>query len=154
MADEDRIHSAVAVKLFFKRKNDESLVDVIAQQADASLAPRPELWRNVVDNRDAALFHLAGDAPIEGWRIDDDSEIGHTPAGFCNQMLVKSVDFWQMAQDFGDADDGQILCIDDRVTARGAHAVSADAEEFERCVAAVQGFNQLGSIHFARGFAG
>src|SRR5579863_6064088 len=97
MADEGSIHAAVAVKLFFKWKDDESFVDVIAQQADASLAPRPELWRNVVDNRDAELLHLAGDAPVESWRIDDDGKIRLTPIAFCNQMPVESVDFRQMA---------------------------------------------------------
>ena len=36
-----------------------------------------------------------------------------------------------MAEDFGDADDGEVFGVDDCVAAGGAHAVSADAEEFE-----------------------
>ena len=59
-----------------------------------------------------------------------------------------------MAEDFGDADDGEIFRIDDCVAAGGAHAVSADAEEFELQVVAAQGFDELRAVHFPGGFAG
>ena len=59
-----------------------------------------------------------------------------------------------MAEDFGDADDGEILGIDDGVAAGGAHALAADAEELERRIAAAQGFDQLRAVHFPRSFTG
>ncbi len=41
MADESRVHTAVAVKLFFEGENHECFGDVFSQQLDASLPPGP-----------------------------------------------------------------------------------------------------------------
>jgi hypothetical protein len=59
-----------------------------------------------------------------------------------------------VAEDFGDADYGKIFRVDDGVAAGGAHAVSADAEEFKLRFAAMQGFNKLRAVHFPGSFAG
>ena len=74
--------------------------------------------------------------------------------GFFDQMLEQAVDLWQMAEDFGDADDGEIFRVDHGVAASGTHAVSADAEELELRVAAAQGFDKLRAVHFSGSFAG
>ncbi len=58
-------------------------------------------------------------------------EIRLALVGFFDQMLEQAVDLGQMAEDFGDADDGEIFRVDHGIAASGAHAVSADAEEFE-----------------------
>ncbi len=150
MADEGRVDSAVAIELFFEGKNHQRLVDVVAQQAHASLAPRPELRRDVVDHGNAALLHLPRHAPVEGGRVDDDGEIGLALVGFFDQMLEQAVDFWQMAENFGDADDGKIFRVDDGVAAGGAHALSADAEEFELRVRTAPGVQRARSPLQAR----
>src|ERR1700722_1436043 len=154
MADEGRVAAAGAGEIFFEGKDDQRFVDVVADEANTSLAPSPELRRDVIDRGDAALFHLAGDAPVEGGRIDDDGEIGLAAVGFADQMPEQPPDFRQMAEDFGDADDGEVFGVDDGVASGGAHAVGADAEEFERWVAAAQGFDELSAVHFTRSFAG
>ncbi len=154
MADKGGVHSAVAIELFFEWKDHQRFVDVFADEANASLAPCPELRRDVVDDWDAALLHLTRHAPVEGWRVDDDGEIGLALVGFLDQMLEQAVDLGEMAEDFGDADDREILGVDDRVAAGGAHAVSADAEKFELRVAAVQSFDELRAVHFSGSFAG
>ncbi len=154
MADEGRIHSAVAVELFFKGKDHQRFVDVVADEAHASLAPCPELRCDVVDHRNAALLHLPGYAPVEGRRVDHDGEIGLALIGFFDQTPKQAIDFWQVAEDFGDADDGEIFRVDDRVAAGGTHAVSADAEEFKLRVEAMQGIDELGAVHFSGSFAG
>src|SRR5437879_8177324 len=99
MANEGGIDAAVAIELFFKRKDNQRFVDVVAQEADASLAPSPELWSHVVDGADAALFHLTGDAPVEGGRVDHDGEGGLAAIGFANQVVVEPEDFRAVAQD-------------------------------------------------------
>jgi len=53
-----------------------------------------------------------------------------------------------MAEDFRDADDREILGVDNGIAAGGAHAVSTAAEEFELRAAAMQGLNELRPIHF------
>src|SRR5580658_1419907 len=154
MADESRIDSAVAVELFFEGKDHQSFVGVVADEADASLPPCPELRRDVVDHGNAALLHLPGYAPVECGRVDHDGEIGLATVGFFDQMLEQAVDLGQMAKDFGDADYRKIFRVDDRVAAGGTHAVSADAEEFDLRVEAMQGFDELCAVHFPGSFAG
>src|SRR5580693_4893 len=154
MADEDRIHSTVSVEPFFKGKDHQRFVDIVADEADSSLAPRPELRCNVVDHWNAALLHLPRYAPVEGGRVDHDGEIGLALISFFDQMLEQTVYLWQVAEDFGDADYGKIFRVDYDVAAGGAHAASADAEEFELRVAAAHGFDELSAVHFSGGFAG
>ena len=172
MAHEGRINPTIAIELFFEREDDQSLVDVVPQQADASLAPRPELWRDVVNGGDATLFHFTRNAPVEGGGVDDNSEIGSALVSFLNQAMEEPVDLRQTTEDFGDADDGQVSGIDHRVTTDSAHALAADAEEgkFRRCGDSrprlsggaqlrwflsggmTQSFDQLRTIHFTGGF--
>src|SRR5580704_11487547 len=154
MADEGGVDSAVTVELFFEWKYHQSFVDVVADQADASLTPCPELRRDIVDHWDAALLHLPRYAPVEGRRVDDDGEIGLALVGFFDQMSKQAVDLRQMTENFGDADDGEVFRVDDRVAAGGAHAVSADAEEIEVWIATAQGFDELRAVHFSGCFAG
>ena len=90
MADEGGVDSAIAVELFFEGKNHKSFVDVFAEQAHASLTPCPELRRDVVDDGNAALFHLPRDAPVEGRRVDDDGEVGFALVGFGDQVSVQA----------------------------------------------------------------
>src|ERR1700733_6308367 len=105
MADEGRVDSAVVVELFFKGKDHQRFVDIVADKADASLAPRPELRRDVVDHGDAPLLHLPGYAPVERRGVDHDREIGLALVGLFDQMLEQAVYLGQVAEDFGDTND-------------------------------------------------
>ena len=95
------------------------------------MPPRPELRANVIDDGDAALAHLASYAPVESGGIDDDGKVRTAPVGLGDQFVKQAVDFWQMADDFRNADHGEIFGVDDRVASGGAHAVSAHAEKFQ-----------------------
>ena len=154
MADEGRIDAAFAKEMLFEGKDHERFGDVFAEQADPSLAPRPELRGDVIDRGDAALFHLAGDPPVEGGSIDDDGEIGFALAGLGDQSAEESPDSGEVGEDFGDANDGEVFHVDDRIASGGAHFVSAGAEEFERWIQAAQSFDELRPVHFTRGFTG
>src|SRR5438270_4481217 len=131
MTDENRVYSAVTIKLLFKGKNDQGLGNIFAQQFDAPLPPRPELRANVVHDGNSATVHLARYAPVEGWGINHDRQIRLAPVGFPDQVVKQAVDFWQMAENFGDANDGEILGVYYCVAACGAHAVAADSEKFQ-----------------------
>src|SRR5580698_1950729 len=112
MSDESRVYTAIAIKLFLEGKDDQSFVDVIANQADASLAPRPELRCDVIDRRNAAPFHLSRDTPVECRGVDHDGEVGLSAVGLADQVFVKSKNFRQVAENFGDTDDGQVFGVD------------------------------------------
>src|ERR1700757_1065359 len=79
MSDEGRVNTAFAIKLLLKGKNHQGLVDVIAQQANASLSPCPELRRDIINRGNPALLHLPGHTPVERRGIDNDGEIRLAP---------------------------------------------------------------------------
>src|SRR3979490_1315428 len=124
MSDKRRIHPVNAIEIFFEGKDHERLVDVLAEQFHASLAPCPELRTDVVDDRDAALVHLASYAPVEGRGVDDDGEFWVFIIGGADQFAEEAVNFREMTEDFGDADDGEVFGVDDYLAACSAHAVA------------------------------
>src|SRR5712691_4793663 len=175
MPDENSIHSPVPVKLFFKRKNYQRLIDVVTQQPHPPLPPRPKLRRNVVDHGNAALLHLPRHPPVKRGRVDDDGEIGLAPLSLGDQMPVQPVDLRQVAENLSDAYHREVFRIDNRIAASSAHALPTDTEEFElrslcgdsrprlssgaklRSLSRgspLESFDKLRAIHFSRSLAG
>src|SRR5207247_5760179 len=132
MANKSRVDPVIAKELLLEGKNNQSFVDVLAQETDSSLPPCPELRRNVIHDWNAAFVHCPRYSPIECRRVNDDGKVGFVLVGFGNQLVKQAPDFWQVRQDFGDADDRQIFRIDDGVASRGAHALTSDPEELHR----------------------
>src|SRR5271154_5015134 len=112
MANERSVHSAIAIELFFKGKNYESFIDILAQQADASLPPSPELRADVVNDGNAALAHLPRHPPVKCGRVDDHGEGRAFFIGRANQFLKERINLRKMTQNFGDADDGEVFGVD------------------------------------------
>src|ERR1700686_5569295 len=131
MADESRVNPALAIKLLLKRKNHQSLVDVVAQQAHASLSPCPELRRHIIDRRNAALLHLTGNPPVERRGIDNDGEIRLALDRFFDQMPLEAENLREMAENLGDADNRKILAVDNSLAAGRPDGISAHAEELK-----------------------
>src|ERR1700722_3408286 len=124
VSDESRVHAAVAVELFFERKDHQRFVHIFSQQAYSALAPGPKLRTNVIDDGNAAFLHLASHAPVECRGVDDDGQVGPAPIGFRNQPMKKTPDFRQVAENLGNSDDRKLLLVDNCAAARGAHAIS------------------------------
>ena len=149
-----RIHSAIAIELFFERKNHQCLVDILAQQLDASLPPRPELRADIVNNGNPVPPHLSCHPPVERRSVDDHGQCWSLLVCRSNQFFVESENFRKMAENFSDADHRQVLGVDHNLASSGPHAFSASAEEVKGWVTASQRLDQLRAVHFARGFAG
>src|SRR5207249_11387876 len=154
VSDETRIHATTAVELFFKRKYHQSLGHIFSQKSHTSLTPRPQLRPPVIPNGNAALVHLARDAPVKCGGINDDGEIGPAAIGFNNQLAKQAPNFGKMTEDFCDSDDGKLLGIDDGVASSGAHALSSYPEELERRIISAQRLHKLRAIHFAGSLPG
>ena len=58
-----------------------------------------------------------------------------------------------MADDFGEAQYGDVVRVNNRIAARFAHANASNAEEFSRGRAMPQGFDQFGAVVLPRAFA-
>src|ERR1700733_7353614 len=152
MSNEGSVDSTVAIKLLLEGKNHQRFIDVISQQPQSSLPPRPELRSDVVHRGYASFFHFAGDPPVKGRRINDDGEVRLAFIGFLDQVVEQAVDLWQVAEDFRDADDRQIFGVGHRLASGGAHAVPAYPKKIQRMLAPAQSLNQLRAVHFPRGF--
>ena len=59
-----------------------------------------------------------------------------------------------MAQYFSDTYNRKILGINNRLAARRAHAISANAEKLDRGIEPMQSINELSPIHFTGSFPG
>src|SRR5258707_9673859 len=123
MSDNRHIHAVNAIEVLLEGKDHQRLIDVLAEQLHASLPPRPELRADVVHHCDAALAHLAGYTPIEGRRVDDDSELRMFGISGADQFSEEPVNFREMTEDLGNADDREVFGVDDDFAAGGMHAV-------------------------------
>ena len=132
MPHKGSVHSPLVIELLFKRKYNQHLVDVIAQQPHPSLTPGPELRRDVIDHRNIALLHLPGHAPVKRRRINHDGDIRFSLVGFEDQLAEESIDFRQLAKNFGDADHSEVFSVDHSLAPRSSHLLSAHAEELKR----------------------
>src|SRR3954469_18436177 len=162
------VHTALTIKLFLERKDDQGLVDVVANQPYPPLPPSPELRGDVIHSRNATLLHLPCYPPIKCRRIDDDGEIGLATVGLRDQVLVESKNLRQMIENFSDADHGKIFGIDHGFTAGSPHPLATDPEKIQSLCrdsrprlsggaklhrlllpGAPQSLNQLRPIHFS-----
>src|ERR1035438_1351495 len=162
MADESRVHAAIPVELFFERKDHQGFIHVLAQKLHPSLPPCPELRTDVVHDRNAASPHPPGHSPVEARGVDDDREVRPPLVGRANQTLIEAENLRKMAEDFSDADNREVLGVDDNIAARGAHALPTGAEESKLCGGgalprlwmSAQRFDELRAIHVSGGFPG
>src|SRR5215469_14227675 len=152
MSDEGRINAAVSIELLFERKDDQSLIDIFADQLHAALTPGPELRRHVVHRRNSALLHLSRHAPVECRRVNHDRQIGLAAVRFIDQMLVDVENSGQMAEDLGDSYDRKVLCIYDNFASGGIHPVATYSKKIQRRIKPTQRFNQLSAVHLPRSF--
>ena len=80
------------------------------------------------------LFHLPGDPPVKGRRVDHDGKVGFAPVSFCDQVAIEAEDLGQAAENLSDPDNCKVFSVNDCVAACRAHSVATDAEECERLV--------------------
>src|SRR5258708_37994877 len=130
MADELHGDSGIGVKLFFEWKYAECLREAAADYADTPGSPGPELRADVVDVFNATALEFAGEAQVEAGNIGEDGEGGFAPLGLGDQMAHGAHERRKMAEDFGDAYDGDFGIIGDDVDSSGAHLRAAHTEDF------------------------
>ena len=62
----------VPVPLEWQRAED--VVDKLLDSLNPPRSPRPQLWRQVIEDGDAGGFGFAGDPPVEAGEVDEDEE--------------------------------------------------------------------------------
>src|ERR1700687_2119508 len=130
MAIKRRVHG-IAIEFFFKRKNAQCLREAPAHYAHAPRPPGPELRADVVDVFNATAFEFAGEAQVEAGKIGEDRKGGLAALGLADEATHGANERRQMAEDFGDANDGDLGVVGDDVDAGGTHVRATHAEDFE-----------------------
>src|ERR1700738_1777605 len=115
MTDEFHGDSGIAVELFFKGENAECLREAATHYAHAPGAPGPELRADVIDVADSMRLEFSGEAEVEAVKIGEDGESGFAALGFEDEAAHGADQRGEMAEDFGDADDGNFGVFSDDV---------------------------------------
>ena len=107
-----------------------------------------------MDNSDAAAIDMALLAEL-GAATFVALLLGFLLFGGGYNLVKETEDAGQMLYDFGEADDGNFVGVDDEVASGPRHVVPADAEEVRLVLGfeAAEGVNELRAVEFARGFA-
>src|SRR6266478_2210558 len=153
MADEFYGDSGVAVEFFFKWKNAEGLCEAAAHYAHAPRAPGPKLRADVIDVFNAAAFEFSREAEMEAGKIGEDGESRFAARGFGDESAHGADERGKVAEDFGDAEDGDFGIVGDDVDAGGAHLRAAHAEDFEIGALLERG-GEASGVHVSAGFTG
>ena len=90
---------------------------------------------------------------MEAGEVGENGERGFSLIGGGDELSHCGDERGEMAEDFGDADDGDFGVVGDDVYARGAHLRAAHAENFY-IGALLEGGGEAGGVHVAGGFAG
>jgi len=148
------VDAALAVELFFEGEDDEHLVDALLHPAEAAALPRPELGRDEPDDGDAGAGEVFGEAEVDVGEVDEDGDVGAVALDAGDEFPVAGVDAGDVAEDFGDAHDGNVFGADDAGLAGLLHVRAAEAGEGGVGQARAQGVDEGGAVVVAGGFAG
>src|SRR6185369_6507221 len=76
VADEFRSDAASAVPVVLERQTAQHAVNKAAHFPNAPRSPRPELRREIIEDRNAEPLSFAGDPPVETGKIDENDGVG------------------------------------------------------------------------------
>ena len=129
MPDKFRLDSALSVELLLEGEDDQHLAHVLAYQLDTRLPPRPQLWADVINHRDAALVQFAGQPKVEVGEVDQHSRVWSSALGFVDNFVKEPEDSRQVLDHLDQSDHGNLIGVDDEIAARLLHLLAADAEK-------------------------
>ncbi len=131
MSDELRIHAPLPIVFLLKRENDEHLVHIIANYADPSAPPRPQLRTYVIDHADTRLFHFLGQTKVELREIQEHRHSRRVVQAGAKNFLKRRVIHAQMSQRFSWADTCKETNMAKELNSFPLHRVAAGSEELE-----------------------
>jgi hypothetical protein len=145
--------AGVGVELFFEGEDAQGLLEAAADDPYTPRPPCPKLGADVVGVGDFAEFEFAGEAEMEAGEIGEDGEGWFSVLRGVDEFSHGADEGREMAEDFGDTDDGDFGVVGDDVDAGGAHLRAAHAEDFYVGALLERGGEARG-VHVARSFAG
>src|SRR6185437_2973418 len=154
VADELGVDAALPVEGFLERKDDEHLGDALPDPAKPAALPGPELRRDEPDDGDARCAKVASEAEVDVREVDKDGDRGETAADGADEAAVAGIDVGDVAEDLGDAHDGDVLGADDLLLMLASHLGTAEAREGSVGEAGSECGDEMGTIGVSGGFTG
>src|SRR5712675_1794444 len=153
MADELDGHTGVAINGFLERKYDEHSIRDFANRLDPSWTPRPDLRADVIDDRNAELFAVAGEADVEAKVVDDDQNPRPIGPGRGNESPFRRCKRRHLGDELGETRDGQASVVLEQTTATPHELGPASPTHLARRRQQAQFARQRASVKVARGLA-
>ena len=97
---------------------------------------------------------MSGETEVDVGEVDQDGDIGAVAADGAHEAAIAGVDLRDMAQDLGDAHDGDVFGADDALLARSLHRAAAEAGEGGCGQMLAKVLDELGAVGLAGGLAG
>ena len=118
--------------------------------------PCPELGADEEDHRDVQAVKLAGKAEVDIGKVDQNRSVGKSrlSAQTALELAVLTIDAGHVADDFGDAHDGDVFGANDAAETGGFHPLAAKAEEGRIGRKLADGVNQRRAVVLPTGFTG
>ena len=153
MADEFCGDARFGEECFFEGENTEGLREALANDPNTPGTPGPELRTDEIDVFCAVRTEFTGEAEVEAGKVGEDGKARLAAFCFRDEMAHGADERRQVAEDFGDADDGDFGVVSNDVNASGAHLRTAHAEESEVGKALLKSGGEACGVHIPRDFA-
>ena len=149
MADKLGVDAALAVEGLFEGEDDQHLGDPLLDPAKAPALPGPELRRDEPDDRDAGAVKVVREAEVHIREVDEHSDRGTVSADGADETAVTGIDVRDVAEDFGDAHDGDVFGADNLPLMMTGHLNTAEASEGGVGKTGAEGGDDLGAVGVA-----
>jgi hypothetical protein len=150
----DRVGAEGAEQLGLEREEGDHAAGAPRDRLRAAAPPRPDLGRDVVDERHAEPAQAAGEETVEVREVDEDRRVRAAADRLGAETGERAAQRRRLSEDFGHADDRERLGGDDTVETRGLEARAAHAEGGQVRPRAAQRREQARRELVARGLAG
>ncbi len=117
------------IELFFKGKDDQHFVDVLADLADAVFLPGPDLGRDIINDTQPLPAGPFGDTHIKAGVVYQDEGVGAVLEDIPFAEVDIAEDGPEVHQHFGEAHESKVFIVFDYFGARGLHQVTAPATD-------------------------
>ena len=152
VADELDRNASLAVERALEGQHRQDETHPLADHADASGPPRPDLWRDEVDDRDTGVSRRLGEAEVESRVVDRYEHVGTLRAQRGAELGQRAAQARQTSHRLGESDDRHVARIGQQLHASRGHAFAAHPEQARLRRELEEGRCQCSSVEVARHF--
>ena len=153
MAHERDRDSRLAVERLLEGEDHDHLRDALPDRPHPAAAPRPDLRRDVVDDRDAAPLQLARESEVEVRVVHEHGDGRPVAVHLLEDGAEHRAQVAQVAEHLEKPHHGQVADVGEEAAALGPEPVAAEAEHLEGAHLIAQVTDEVAGVQVARGLA-